>query len=69
MNSLGLLNCDPDYHDKRRAFVSTRSLIHKEVKISVDEWIMETTCKHKHVQIPENQIFLPHMIISQLYFI
>ena len=44
------------------------ALVHKHVKISVDEWIMETTRPHKHVQIFENQIFLPHMIISQLYF-
>ena len=34
-----------------RAFVSTPPLVHKHVKISVDEWIMETTHPHKHVQI------------------
>ena len=45
-----------------RAFVSSRPLIHKHVKISVDEWIMETTRPHKHVHI-----FLPCIIISHLY--
>ena len=30
------------------------ALVQKHVKISVDEWIMETTRPHKHVQIPEN---------------
>ena len=39
---------------KDRAFVSTRPLVHKHVKISVDKWVMETTRPHKHVQIPEN---------------
>ena len=43
-----------------RAFVSTRPLVHKHVKISVDKWIMETTRPHKQVQIPKNQFFLPH---------
>ena len=33
------------------------ALVHKHVKISVDEWIMETTLPHKRVQISENQIF------------
>ena len=41
-----------------RAFVSTRSLVHKHVKISVGKWIMETTLPHKHVHITEDQIFL-----------
>ena len=52
-----------------RAYVSTRLLIHKHVKISVDEWIMETTRPHKQVQIPLVQIFFClvslHIIISQ----
>ena len=55
-----------------RAFVSTRPLVHKHVKISVDEWIMETTHPHKQVQIPKNQFFcltLLGMIISHLHFI
>ena len=39
-----------------RAFISSRPLVHKHVKMSVAKWIMETTCPHKHVQIPENQI-------------
>ena len=28
---------------KIKAFISTHPLVHKHVKISVDEWIMETT--------------------------
>ena len=32
-----------------RDFVTTRLLVHKHVKISVDEWILETTHPHKHV--------------------
>ena len=43
-----------------RAFVSTRSLVHKHVKVSVAKHIMETTGPHKHVQIARNQIYLPH---------
>ena len=53
-----------------QAFISTRPLVHKHVKISVGKWIMETTRPHKHVQIPEDQFFfgltLFAMIISQL---
>ena len=33
-----------------RAFVNTRLLVHKHVKISVDEWILETTRPQKHVK-------------------
>ena len=33
-----------------RDFVNTRLLIHKHVKISVDEWILETTRPQKHVK-------------------
>ena len=58
--------------DACRAFVSTCPLVHKHVKMSVDEWIMGTTCPHKHVQIPENLLFcltLLGRIISHLYFI
>ena len=40
------------------------ALIHKHVKISVDEWIMETTPPHKQVQIPENQIFLASLCLE-----
>ena len=32
-------------------FVNTRLLFQKHVKISVDEWILKTTCLHKHVII------------------
>ena len=37
-----------------RAFVSTRPLVHKHVKMSVGKWILETTRPHKHVQIAED---------------
>ena len=30
-----------------RAFVNTHLLVHKHVKISVDEWILENTCPQK----------------------
>ena len=33
-----------------RAFINTHLLIHKHVKISVDEWILETTHPQKHVK-------------------
>ena len=36
-----------------RAFVNTRFLVHKHVKISVDEWILETTHPQKHVKFLE----------------
>ena len=39
-----------------RAFVNTCSLVHKHVKISVDEWILETTCPQKHVKFLEQYI-------------
>ena len=41
-----------DYRD----FVNTRLLVHKHVKISVDEWILETTCPQKHVKFLEQYI-------------
>ena len=31
--------------------VKTLTLVHKHVKISVDEWVMETTRPHKQVKI------------------
>ena len=34
-----------------RDFVNTRLLVHKHGKISVDEWILESTRPHKHVTI------------------
>ena len=34
-----------------REFVSTRLLVHKHVKISVDKWILETTLPYRHVTI------------------
>ena len=34
-------------HDINRDFVNTRLLIHKHVKISVNKWILETTCPQK----------------------
>ena len=36
-----------------RAFVNIRLLVHKHVKISVDEWILETTHPQKHVKFLE----------------
>ena len=39
-----------------RDFVNTRLLVHKHVKISVDEWILETTCPQKHVKFLEQYI-------------
>ena len=33
-----------------RVFVNTRLLVHKHVKISVDEWILETTRPQQHVK-------------------
>ena len=36
-----------------RAFVNTHLLVHKHVKISVDEWILETTRPQKHVKVLE----------------
>ena len=41
------------YH---RVFVNTRLLVHKHVKISVDEWILETTHPQKHVKYLEQYI-------------
>ena len=40
-----------------RAFVNTRLLVHKHVKISVDEWIMETTRPQKHVKFLEQHLY------------
>ena len=39
-----------------RAFVNTRLLVHKHVKISVDERILETTRPQKHVKFLEQYI-------------
>ena len=39
-----------------RDFVNTHLLVHKHVKISVDEWILETTCPQKHVKFLEQYI-------------
>ena len=39
-----------------RALVNTRLLVHKHVKISVDEWIFETTHPQKHVKFLEQYI-------------
>ena len=39
-----------------RDFVNTRLLVHKHVKISVDEWILETTHPQKHVKFLEQYI-------------
>ena len=39
-----------------RDFVNTRLLVHKHVKISVDEWILETTRPQKHVKFLEQYI-------------
>ena len=47
-----------------RAFVSTRPLVHKHVKMSVGKWILETTHPQKHVHIPEDQIsFVSHCLV------
>ena len=45
-----------------RTFVSTHPLVHKHVKISVDEWIMETTRPHKQVQNPLVQFFFASLL-------
>ena len=41
-----------------RDFVNTRLLVHKHVKISVDECILETSGPHKHVKFLE-EIYVP----------
>ena len=43
------VNRDENTMPRIRDFVTTRVLVHKHVKISVDEWILETTHPHKHV--------------------
>ena len=43
--------CEVSLCDECRDFVNTRLLVHKHVKISVDEWVLETTRPHKHVTI------------------
>ena len=43
-------------HVRYRDFVNTRLLVHKHVKISVDEWILETTRPQKHVKFLEQYI-------------
>ena len=50
-----------------RAFVSTRPLVHKHVKMSVGKWILETTRPHKHVQIPKDD-FLALLQSIKFYF-
>ena len=52
---------------KSRTFVGTRPLIHKHVKMSVGKWIVETTRPHKHVHIPEDQIFLTSLPLAQSF--
>ena len=44
------------YFIQYRDFVNTRLLVHKYVKISVDEWILETTRPQKHVKFLEQYI-------------
>ena len=39
-----------------RAFINTHLLVHKHVKISVDEWILDTTRPQKHVKFLEQYI-------------
>ena len=39
-----------------RDFINTHLLVHKHVKISVDEWILETTHPQKHVKFLEQYI-------------
>ena len=48
-----------------RAFVSTRPLVHKHVKISVDEWILDTTRPHNNVQIPEYDFFFASLCLAE----
>ena len=43
----------PKFTLKYRDFVNTHLLIHKHVKIGVDEWILETTRPQKHVKFLE----------------
>ena len=40
-----------NWSERIRDFINTHSLVHKHVKISVNEWILETTHPHKHVTI------------------
>ena len=47
---------DPVEAKKYRDFVNTRLLVHKHVKISVDQWILETTRPQKHVKFLEQYI-------------
>ena len=36
-----------------RDFINTPLFVQKHVRISVDKWIVKTTCPHKHVTILE----------------
>ena len=45
-----------EHFKKYRDFVNTRLLVHKHVKISVDEWILESTRPQKHVKFLEQYI-------------
>ena len=47
---------DPVIRNEDRDFVNTCLLVHKHVKISVDEWILETTRPQKHVKFLEQYI-------------
>ena len=51
----------------RRPFISTGPLVHKHVKMRVGKWILETTPPHKHVQIPEDKMFLFFLNLAQLF--
>ena len=45
------------------------ALVHKHVKMSVGKWILETTCPHKHVLIPDDDFYnlaLLAMILKSL---
>ena len=48
-----------------RAFVSTRPLVQKHVKLSLGKWLLETTRPDKHVKILEN---IPSFFTNFNYF-
>ena len=50
---------------KPRAFVSTRPLVQKHVKLCLGEWLLETTRPDKHVKILEN---IPSFFTNVNYF-
>ena len=41
-----------------RTFVNIRHLIHKHVKINVDQYILESTHSQEHVQFSDGQMVL-----------